>query len=206
VQGVCIAANPGKIKYGYVGPSYGAKQEYGSSAYDFGYPQYYNLDGHAKFTGTYTWKLPISSLPEPNNPPDYGLTKTEYYMVDYDQSGAYKPQLPANSNGIYATVDTQLAASYLAFIIANRQFATALYPNGPGNGKVFITLSGQGSASGPFLGTKGWTIEKLNDFHRQLLTALSAYGILVAPEELQFGIWKFQPMLNNNFPVSNSAS
>lgn len=172
------------IKYAYVSPGY-SPELISKSQYDYEYPQYYNL-----WTDKKSGEVP--NLPEISTAP----TATNFEVMD-----ARPPQDPvnvtvlpnysksflANGTSVYQNGDPQLAATYLSYILHERQ---ASYPMTSNNGTIFITLSGESE----FLGGDKWTLQNVCKFHQDLINDLQSQGIDVS--NVQFAIWNVSNLID----------
>lgn len=199
------------VSYGYVAPSCGGPDQYGINAFDFGYPQFYNLYHNYTFNDSQA-PFPPSTLPSSQ--------KGTYVIVDADLqcklTNSHNGELPnfickkedgQTLTSSYQKADSSIPASYLAWIMGNK-YAIEGNTNFPCNldAEIFVTLSGEPE----FLGGRGWTIAKINQFHSELMQNLqnsqklspSAQGLSREQiNNMRFAIWQFQPIINNNIEI-----
>jgi hypothetical protein len=203
------------VHYGNVLPSYGASDQYGPTMLDYGYPQYYNLGKRIISTD--------SALITAANPyfPAYSAANClaspapayPYNVVDVDTPGAYaQPKIPCFSNtpNVYTYTDPPtvdgpspiLASAYLAYLMTQLEPILPVTPAIVG-ATVFITLSGEPD----FLGAPGWTLDKISEFNQDLNSNFSRLKTEFpslfpaggeAPSSIQYAIWNFEDILNNN--------
>ena len=222
IPGVTVASPP--VAFGYVSPSYGGSDMYGTDGFDYGYPQYYNKgkaltdDAHVLYQGSdpyFSAPSALNCLPTPSNPckvpPTPPVTIT---VVDVDTNLQHPypcPKIPCFNQSLQQNVYTSLpdgssgaspsfAASYLAYLMTQLPPISNTVPlNGS---EVFITLSGEPD----ILGAPGWTIENINAFNAQLVSNFTTLQQLVPslfpsggtdPTTLKYGIWSFDAILNN---------
>ena len=210
IPGVRAASPP--VTLGNVGPSYGGPEQYGAAGFDFGFPQYYNLgkritaDYSALVSGSSSYFPAYSAadciLPSQTYP---------YMVVDVDSNGAYAaPKIPCfgatTTPNVYTYADPttgpgpspSLVAAYVAFLMTQYPPISNTVPLS--GSTVFITFSGEPE----FLGSPGWSIDKINQFHSQLVSNFAylqanAPGLFpaggTAPQTLQYGLWNYDSVL-----------
>lgn len=184
------------VTYGYVGPSYGAPNQYGPSVYDYGYPQYYNLyHTFAIEEGQQPPYLPSSSTGKLQPGVKYMVLDAN---IDAKSFSNVLPLSVANNPGKITVftlqpgqteIDPSLPAAYDAYLFSQKQ--TSSKPNST-NAVVYITLSGEPE----FLGAQGWSHEKLCEYHQGLINDFKQHYPNVNPNKIQFAIWNFLALLN----------
>lgn len=220
---VATIASP-SVTYGDVLPSYGESDIYGPTVLDYGYPQYYNLvetiNSHASVL--------ISSDPNSYFPPDsaancLGDTATfPYNVIDANLSGKKIPKTgpvpplipcftpnvqpdpypnPANDVFTYQNqANPNLAAAYDAYLMTQLPpISQTIDTNGA---TVYITFSGEPQ----FLGSTGWTLDKINAFNQQLNTNFTVLNQLIPgivppgvdTSAIKYAIWNYTAILANN--------
>ena len=184
------------VTYGYVGPSYGAPNQYGPSVYDFGYPQYYNL--YHTFTieqGQQPPYLPSSSTGTLQPSVKYMVLDANIDAKSFDN---VLPLSVANNPGKITVftlqpgqteIDPSLPAAYDAYLFSQKQLNSS--PNDT-NAEVFITLSGEPE----FLGASGWTHQSLCEYHQDLINDFKEHYPNVNTDDIQFAVWNFSALLN----------
>ncbi len=211
ISGVTLASPA--VKFGNVGPSYGGPEIYGTTKLDFGYTQMYNLGKHltAQFSSLVTSAKPYfpaysaaSCLPPTGAFP--------CMVVDVDSNCAYQPPKipcfgPKNCPNVYMYTDPvsgsgpspTLASAYVAFLMTQYPPISNTVPLS--GSTVYMMFSGEPE----FLGSSGWTLDKINAFNQQLnpnFTALKqrAPGLFPAggtdPATLKYGIWNYASILD----------
>lgn len=210
IPGVRPASPP--VTFGNVGPSYGGPEVYGATGFDFGFPQYYNLgkritsDYSALVSGSDSFFPAYSAadciLPAQTYP---------YMVVDVDSNGAYaSPKIPCfgatTTPNVYMYTDPAtgsgpsptLVAAYVAFLMTQYPPISNTVPLS--GSTVFITFSGEPE----FLGSPGWTIDKINQFNTELVSNFTylkanAPGLFppggTDPQSLKYGLWNFDSIL-----------
>ncbi len=215
-SGVTLASP--SVNYGDVRCSYGDSDVYGKNKLDFGYPQYYNLvqsisDAHFQ----------LLTHPEaPYFPLDTVTTscldssQSPYHVIDANLSGepitpaligvipcltpnaSLPTPFPANDIFWYPsenTPDPPAAGAYLGYLMSQLPpISEAVNTNGA---TVYLTFSGEPQ----FLGGAGWTLSKIDTFHKELeksLIQLQALGIISSIPTIKYAIWNFTQILINN--------
>lgn len=222
IPGVTVASPP--VAFGYVSPSYGGSDMYGTDGFDYGYPQYYNKgkaltdDAHVLYQGSdpyFSAPSALDCLPTPSNPckipptPPVTITVVD---VDTNVQNPYPcPKIPCFNHSLEQNVYTTLpdgssgaspsfAASYLAYLMT--QLPPISNTVTLGGSEVFITMSGEPH----ILGAPGWTIENINDFNANLVSNFATLKNQVPslfpsagtdPTTLKYGIWSFDAILDN---------
>ena len=208
-----------EVKFGNVLSNYGGQDVYGPDGYDYGYPQMYNK-GESLLQSQEVMDLVTSGyFPSLSTPCVQASPTTQFKVVDNNVCGPYMPNIPCfepcpstPQRNIYNTdpatgqpgASPDLVASYLAYIMTQRTPITGSIPlNGS---KVYITLSGEATEEFSFLGTDGWTLEKIAglgaaldskfEYLQQHAPSLFPSGG-ADPTTLQYAIWQFQPILDN---------
>jgi hypothetical protein len=218
IAGVTLASPT--VKFGTVGPSYGGPNVYGPDAFDFGYPQYYNLckslvgEACSLYQGSNPY-FPVASAQDclPSSLPCPPATLQHILVVDVDTPGSYPaPKIPCFNNGslvqnVYTSLpdgsagaSPTLVAAYLGYLMTQLPPISNTVPlNGS---EVFITLSGEPE----LLGSTGWTIENINELNSQLVANFATLQSQVPslfpsggtdPTTLKYGIWNFDAILEN---------
>ena len=199
-------------RFGNVLPSYGGTDLYGTEGYDFGYPQYYNLGK------TLT---PESSVLLEGSSPYFSSTgaadclngvTSGINVVDVNpNTGGYQaPKIPCfgetNGQNVYMVqsdgslgADPGLASAYVGYLMT--QYPPISNTVALGGSEVFITFSGETS----FLGSNGWTLEKIGQFNDQLSSNFDTLKQQVPtlfpaggadPKTIKYAIWNFQAILD----------
>ena len=208
IPGVRAASPP--VTLGNVGPSYGGQEIYGTTHFDFGYPQMYNLGKNLSSA--------FSTLVTASPPyfPAYSATSCiagaafPYKVVDVDSNAAYSsPKIPCfgpnNAPNVYTYNDPPnsgpnpiLTAAYVAFLMT--QYPPVSNTVALNGSEVFMMFSGEPE----FLGYTGWTLDKIEQFNQQLntnFTYLKTVPGLIPigatdPLTMQYGIWNFASILD----------
>jgi hypothetical protein len=108
---------------------------------------------------------------------------------------------PANDVFTYQSLaDPVLAAAYDAYLMTQLPpISETVVTNGA---TVYITFSGEPE----FLGSTGWTLDKINAFNQQLNTNFSVLNTLIPgivpstanTDNIKYAIWNFSKILENN--------
>ncbi len=198
------------VKFGTVGPSIGGPEIYGPNGFDFGYPQMYNLrkalpSGFGELVTATTPYFPANSAQA-----CIDGASLPYSVVDVDSNAAYaRPKIPCfgplNAPNVYTFSDPThpgpdpiLAAAYVGFLLT--QYPPVSNIIELSGAEVFMMFSGEPD----FLGSPGWTLDKIDEFHQQLNVNFallqSVPGLIPAggadPKSLQYGIWNFGSILD----------
>lgn len=212
------------VTYGEVLPSYGNQSIYGPTKLDYGYPQYYNLvESISEAHGN----VLITTQADSYFPPDsaancIGDAAFPYNVIDANLSRASIPDkppipplipcftpnvqpppypFPANDVFTYQSLaNPVLAGAYDAYLVTQLPpISKTIETHGS---TVYITFSGEPQ----FLGSTGWTLEKINAFNTQLnsnFTTLNTLipGIIppdVETKKIKYAIWNYDQILTNN--------
>lgn len=203
------------VSFGDVLPSYGGSDIYGSTALDFGYPQYYNLGKRLYPNGVL---IPGSSPLAPFFPTSTTGCITDPYSTGInvvDVSASYTNPIPC-SYPTGATVYTDptsgaptpaIAGNYVAYLMTQLPpISNTINTNGA---TVYITFSGE--ASPEFLGAPGWTLGLINQFNSDLnssFTTLQQYQAQDSslnlfpnggtnPNAIKYALWSYAAVLKN---------
>ena len=212
------------VKYGDVLPSYGGSDIYGPNELDYGYPQYYNLvgslnqtDANILMTSNVDSYLPANSAANcisqqatyPFNVIDANLSGRPIRPTATQLIPCFTPNVdptipyPNPTNDVYAyqnQANPSLTAAYVAYLMT--QLPPIRQQVDTNGSTVYITFSGEPE----FLGSTGWTLDKINAFHQQLNTNFSTLNTLIPgiippaanTNAIKYAIWNFTSILENN--------
>ncbi len=219
---ISVTASP-TVKYGDVLPSYGASNIYGTDAFDYGYPQYYNL---VESLTSAHGSILVTSASDSYFPPDSAANcisgSYPYNVIDANLTGnpipknAPRPPLipcfdsnessspyPNPANDVFThnnTANPTLAAAYDAYLMTQLPpISEQINTNGA---IVYITFSGEPE----FFGGSDWSYANISSFNQLLnsnFTKLNQLipGIIptgVNTSQIKYAIWNFEQILANN--------
>ena len=207
---VCTVVAQPTVKYGNVSASCGGADLYdGSSTFDYGYPQMYNLYHDWKYNSS-TNVFPKSIFPNAiqiegqtyslldaindeasfkNIIPNSLFTKPKPHGI----ISIYQPGMLTQPNAIDPSVAAQILATLIVEKFGNSHAVSSQYPCGPSaNGVRYFTLSGESE----FLGANGWTPPQLVIFFNALVLNLQNLGVTDA-NKIPFAIWGWDMMIHN---------
>lgn len=211
------------VKYGDVLPSYGSSDIYGPNAFDYGYPQYYNL---VESLTSEHGSILITNAEDSYFPPDSAANcisgSYPYNVIDANLTGGpiplntprpplipcFDPNVPTTpypnpANDVFTqgnVANPSLAAAYDAYLMSQLPpISTQIDTNGS---TVYITFSGEPE----FFGGTGWTYANINSFNQILNTNFTRLNQLIPgiiptnanTSQIKYAIWNFDQILANN--------